>query len=414
MNFFQPGGAQATRRMRLMLGGLTFESFTGIEVVRDLAEICGSFTLRGWEPVRSRAFLGGAASIQDAARAAPGQKAQLLIDDELALIGWVDELRLQSNGEDLQCTIAGRDMAGDLVDCSALPDGPAELHGLTLTEIVTRIAHPFGLRVRAEVDVGARFPRFGVDPGESAMDAIEKACRQRAILCVSDGVGGLVLTRGGRQRGPAPIRLGETPIESEVTLSWRERYSEIIVKGQTEKAAGNRLAAARLVGAASPLTPGDPPPSAAAPVREGAGVIMTGRARDREITRYRPKVVLARTQSGGASVREQADWAVRVQRGRGTILHYTLPDWRAGPERRLWRPNEVVEVDDRYAGLLQDMLVVGVTWLWDDQGARTRLRVAGREAFDLLQEGEERQSMRQRREGRALDGTARPLTPGGS
>jgi prophage tail gpP-like protein len=404
--------APQTRRMRLSLDGQAFESFVTAEVVRDLSEICGSFSLRVWEPVRSRAWLGGEANLADAARASLGHKAELAIDGEVVLIGWVEEIRLEGRGEDLLCTIAGRDLAGDLVDCAAAPDGPAEYSNLTLTEIVTRIARPYGLTVRAEVDVGARFPRFGLDPAESALDAIEKACRQRAMLCVSDGIGGLVLTRGGQQRGPAAIRLGESPTEFETTLSWRERFSEIIVKGQTEKAAGNRRAAARLVTTATPLGSGDAPPSAAAPVRERDGVVMTGRARDAGVTRHRPRVVLAQTQSGGASAQEQADWAVRVQRGRSTLPGYTVPDWRAGEGRKLWRPNEIVEVDDRYADLAQDMLVVGVTWLWDDQGARTRLRVAGRDAFDVLREGEERQAQRARTPARALDGTARPLGSG--
>ena len=388
--------APQTRRMRLSLDGAAFNSFVTAEVVRDLSEISASFTLRVWEPVRSRAWLGGQSNLADAARAALGHKAELSIDGEVALIGWVEEIRLEGRGEDLVCTISGRDLAGDLVDCAAAPDGPAEFSNLTLTEIVTRIARPYGLTVRAEVDVGARFPRFGLDPAESAMDAIEKACRQRAILCVSDGIGGLVLTRGGQQRGPAAIRLGESATEFETTLSWRERFSQIIVKGQTEKAAGNRRAAAALITTSLPEDSDPPPPPAgqAPGVRERAGVVMTGRARDTEITRHRPKVVLAQTQSGGASAQEQADWAVRVQRGRGTMPSYTVMDWRAGEGRKLWRPNELVEVKDPYAELEQDMLVVGVTWTWDDQGARTKLRVAGRDAFDVLRDGEDREARR--------------------
>lgn len=412
MSFTALAPTLPTRRLRLTLDGVAFDSFVTAEVVRDLSEICGSFTLRAWEPARSRAFLGGQSNLADTARAALGHKAELSIDGEVALIGWVEEIRLEGRGEDLLCTISGRDLAGDLVDCAAAPDGPAEFSNLTLTEIVARIARPYGLTVRAEVDVGARFPRFGLDPSDSALDAIEKACRQRAILCVSDGVGGLVLTRGGQQRGPAAIRLGEGPTEFETVLSWRERFSEIIVKGQTEKAAGNRRAAARLVTSATPIGSGDAAPAASAPVRERDGVVMTGRARDAGVTRHRPKVVLAQTQSGGASVQEQADWAVRVQRGRSTLPAYTLPDWRAGEGRRLWRPNELVEVKDPYAELEAEMLVVGVTWLWDDQGARTKLRVAGRDAFDVLREGEERRSQRASAPARPLDGTARPLGSG--
>lgn len=398
-----------TQRVVLTIGSERFTGFTDLEITRDMAELCGSFSLRCWEPKRSRDFLGGISPLATVARAAPGQAASLAIDGETVLVGWIDRVQLSTNGEDLACTIQGRDKACDLVDCAAAPDGPGELLGLTLAEIVARIARPFGLGVRAEVDMGARFPRFGFDPAETAAEAISKACAQRAVLCVSDGVGGLVLTRGGQQRGPAPIRLGETVVESDVTLDWERRFSEVIVKGQTEKAAGNRRQAAAVDATAAPLS-APPPAPLPAPPPERAGVIMTGRARDQAITRYRPRVVLAETQSGGASVQQQADWAVRVQRGKSTLLEYMVTDWRAGEGRALWRPNELVEVDDRFADILEEMLVVGVTYLFGDQGSRTRLRLAGRSAFDLLAEGADRQSARERRQARGLDSTAGRLT----
>jgi len=399
----------ATDRVVLKIDGGRFGTFTDLEITRDMAELCGSFSLRCLEPKRVRDFLGGSPLSMAATGVAPGHAASLAIDGEEVLAGWIDRVQLSTNGEDLACTIQGRDKACDLVDCAALPDGPAELLGLTLTEIVARIGQPFGLKVRAEVDVGARFPRFGIDPGETAAEAIRKACAQRAVLCVSDGIGGLVLTRGGRQRGPAPIRLGESVVESDVTLDWEQRFGEVIVRGQTEKAAGNRRQAAALDASAAPLS-GSPPAPLPAPAGERAGVLMTGRARDQAITRFRPRVVLAQTQSGGASVQQQAEWAVRVQRGRATVLEYTVTDWRAGEGRALWRPNELVLVDDRLADVLEDMLVVGVTYLFGDQGSRTRLRLAGRSAFDLVEEGSDRQSTRARGPGRALDGSAGRLT----
>ena len=401
-----------TRRVSLRLGEASFASFMQVEIVRDLAELAGSFSLRCYEPKRSRDFLGGVAAIADAAGAAPGQSATLSLDGETVMVGWVDRIRLGTRGEDLSCEVHGRDKAGDLVDCAALPGGPAELIGLRLRAIVERIAAPFGLKVRSDVEDGAPFARFGIDPGETAAEAIAKACRQRAVLCVSDGVGGLVLTRGGKQRGAGALRLGEGILESDVTLDWEQRFSEVIVKGQTEKAAGNRQATARLDTSVPPITIDPPaPPAASAPGRrERAGVLMTGRARDEEITRYRPRVVMAGAQSGGASVQEQADWAVRVQRGKSTLFEYTVPDWRTGTTRVLWRPNELVPVDDRFAGVFAEMLVVGVTYLYDEQGARTRLRIAGRSAFDLVAEGEERGSVRQRLPAPGRDAVASPLT----
>jgi prophage tail gpP-like protein len=190
-----------------VVGGTVFASFTEVEIARDLAEFCGSFAVTAWAPARSRAFLGGASNLRDLADAAVGQQARLEIDGEVALVGWVEDLDAETAGEDLVFRIAGRDRAGDLVDCAAAPDGPGEYRDLTLTEIVARIAQPFGLSVRAEVDVGPRFARFGIEPDELAYAAISKACRQRAILCVSDGVGGLVLTRSGNARAPDALRM---------------------------------------------------------------------------------------------------------------------------------------------------------------------------------------------------------------
>lgn len=403
----------ATSRVVLALDDIRLDAFTQVEIVRDLADISGSFRVEAFDPTRTAAALPFVEEYRSG-RLAPGQPAEISIDGETVLIGWVDDIRLDLSGDRIGCTIQGRDVTGDLVDCAALPDGPAEYRNLTLTELVAAIAAPFGIGVYAAVDVGARFPRFAIDVGEPAMSAIEKACRQRAILAVSDGVGGLVLTRGGSDPAPAPIRVTDGVVAATATLSWRERFSTTVVKGQTERAAGFRTAAPTITEALTFGGPTPPAPVAVQVVREEAGVLMTGRSDDAEITRYRPRVILARTQSGGASVQEQADWATRIARGRGTQLEYTLPDWRAGRDRRLWRPNEVALVDDPYADQLGEMLVVGVVYEWGERGALTRLRLAGREAFDVLAEGDDRASQRERRRGKAqdgtLDGTARELT----
>lgn len=52
--------------------------------------------------------------------------------------------------------------------------------------------------------LGAAFPVFGVNIEETALIAIERAARQRALLVVSDGVGGLLLTKGKGGATPRP------------------------------------------------------------------------------------------------------------------------------------------------------------------------------------------------------------------
>ena len=65
------------------------------------------------------------------------------------------------------------------------------------------------------------------------------------------------------------------------------------------------------------------PPTAAPAAPKGtasAGIVMTGHARDPEITRWRPFVKLTKTQSGMSTLQEQAEWQVRVLRGEGDLL----------------------------------------------------------------------------------------------
>lgn len=410
--------SKATRRVSLAVGGEVFDAWTRVEIVRDLTEISGSFTLEYHDAARARRAL---PALDGIARAVaqdlrPGPEAKLSIDGEAVLLGWIDDVVLEISGDSLRATITGRDRTGDLVDCAAAPDGPAEYRNLTLTEIATRLCAPFGIPVRAEVDVGARFPRFSIDAAETVMSALEKAARQRAVLVVSDGIGGLVLTRGGNRRGPEALRLPGNVMASAATLSWRDRFRDYIVKGQTERAGGNRAAAAPL-SVATPLTPGPTPPPPA-PTPERAGIIMTGRARDEAVTRYRPKVASSKTQSGGVSVREQAEWMMRTARAKSEQVKHTLPDWRAGDAAALWRTNEVVLVKDAYAGLNGDMLISGVTFSYgEDTGHRTVLALTGPEAFDVLRDADEdgnRARGRARAPAARGDSVARPLAAGTS
>lgn len=393
-------------RLTLEIGGRAFRDFVKIGITRSLEEIAGSFDLDLYDAGRAAAAQPQRTAREVAEAVRQGQPCTVKIDGEAVLIGHIDEAKISWTGDAMRFGFTGRDRTGDLVDCAAAPDGPAEYRGLTLTEIATRICRPFGITVRADTDVGAPIPVFSLDASETALSAIEKAARQRGVLLVSDGVGGLVLTRGGASRGPAPLRVPGNVQQATATFSWRERFRDTIVKGQTRAAGGNRAQD----GVANDLTAATPPATAATrpAVRERAGVVMTGRARDEAVTRHRPTVQLAKTQSGGASVQMQAEWRMRVARAKSETLSYRVLDWRAGDPARLWRPNELVAVTDPVAGVSGDMLVASVTYGLGADGADTLLELVGPEAYDL-EPIEPRERGRQARRG-GLDSTAGDLT----
>lgn len=134
---------------------------------------------------------------------------------------------------------------------------------------------------------------------------------------------------------------------------------------------------------------------------------MTGRATDPAVTRYRPTVLMSKTQSGGASVQQQADWKMRTARAKSENIRATVSDWRAGEDRRLWRINERAMVDDPLSGASAELLIASLTWKWGKEGAQTELKLCGCDAFDeLMEAGSGARATGPRR----LDGTASELT----
>ena len=407
-----------TSRVTLEVAGRTFGPWTDLEIVRDLTEISGSFQMSYYDEVRAdRAMRAGMRRWRAQAAAlvqlTPGQKVRVKIDGELVLVGWIDAVELDDRPDSIGAMVRGRDVTGDLVDCAATVEGPAEFRRITLAEVARRICRPFGIGVRSDIGEGRTFEKFSIDVAETAMAAIEKATRQAAVLLTSDGVGNLVLTKSGAGRGPEPLRRGGNIHQARVKFDWSQRFSVYIYKSQQQNSGGTPA----LGHAATPLI-GGLNPAPAAPAAAAAQIVRTGRATDAEVTRYRPRVRLVRTESAGASAQEQADWLMRVARGQSEGLTYTVPDWRGGAGSivrnpsdprgggRLWRPNELVALIDPYAGIDRDMLIAGVTYRYGPGGSTTEIRVVGPEAFDRVQED----ARRQRRQRSVQDNTQ----PGGS
>jgi prophage tail gpP-like protein len=169
----------------------------------------------------------------------------------------------------------------------------------------------------------------------------------------------------------------------------RERFSDYFVKAQAEKNGGRRGARPGLSANDAPrVTAADAPGPVDGRPAEGGGALVMGHARDTEITRWRPFVAASRTQASSVDAQTQAEWHKRTRRGKGETLNHVVEDYRSGG--RLWRPNELADATDRWARIARDMLVAGVVYTYGAEGVRTRLKLTGPEAYDLLPEDERR------------------------
>lgn len=307
----------------------------------------------------------------------PGAPFILELDGEDVMRGHLDEVVTETEADDCVSFVTGRCPVGDLVDCAAQPEGPFEFRAITLAEAAQRLARPLGIsEVLLEVDVGAPFPRFAINPGETAFDCLERAARQRGILVTGDGLGRLVLTRAGAAgSGAGRIVMGKNVLAARAVFNWQERHSDVFVAGASEGGSvGDAIYATAPGGTEFTLIEGQPGRGA-----RGA----KARARDTKVQRYRPKLILAEGAAGPAALQVRADWEVRVAAGRSAELTYTLPGWR-GASGAIWKPNTIVRVEDRRLDIDREMLISAVKLILDGQrGSRSELTLVPPDAFDL-------------------------------
>lgn len=334
-------------RAELYVGGAIYGGWKRVTVSRSIEQIAGGFELEVTERWPGQ-------SVSRPIR--PGEKCRLALDGETVITGYVDDSEPEFSSQTHSLAVRGRDATGYLVDCSAIYK-TGQFVNATLDRIARDLCAPFGIKVKVETDIGAALPSFNIEESETVFECIERAARMKAVLLVSDGEGNLVITRAGSRRGATALVEGENILAGRGQFSWKDRYSVYTVKGQ-ERGSDEFYAEH----AASP----------------------SATVRDDAITNYRPLIVLPGSHGAGATLRDRAEWERNVRMGRGNRGSITVQGWRDG-SGALWQPNTLVTVTSPMLWLnAAEMLIVGCAYTLDENGTRTVLSIARREAFDLV------------------------------
>lgn len=392
----------------LRIDGVVYDRWNSAECERNLKDFSGSYDFSMRDVFQSNGTF-QYASTGPLLKIKLGLKIEVLVDGEVQLVGFLEGLERDIDDSRAEIRISGRDKTGDLVDCAALDDGPAEFKNVKLEEAVKRIAAPYGLTVRTEVDTGEPFARYGLDLSETAFSAIEKGTRGRHVLVLSDGVGGIVITRTGKTRAPADLVMPGNVIHSRMKLGHTNRHSKHTVHGQGEKA-GKSRSGKPLDSTAEPLSAGDRHDGdGSATAMERKGTAAKGIAVDDEIKRHRPIVHLARTKADKTAATDEADGRMRKSRAESEELMHTVKGFGVGG--KLWRVNQMASVSDDFQDLYRDLLITRVKNRQDEGGGKTEMTLMSPEAFDKLPVGKRRTNAKGKGKKKSgpLDGTAKGL-----
>lgn len=261
-----------------------------------------------------------------------GSAVQVLINGNVVLTGYVDVHEPSLSATDHTVSIGGRSKTGDLVDCSVVSSDGYAWVGKTAAEIATDICLPFGIAVTSEVDLPT-VPRFQVEVGTTAWDAIQQVAEKAGALIVPLKEGGLHFARTSTDALPFEL---SCPQGITVRHDHTVRFSDWIVTGQKHGYDGDAIASAQ----------------------------TSGEVQDAAITRYRPVIVQADGETEGVTALTSAEWRKSRSIGESLSATITLPTFE-NPDGDIWWPNQLVRVRSDPVGIDRELLISSVRYFFD-------------------------------------------------
>lgn len=327
----------------LIVGGVRYAGWKSVRVTRSIESLAGSFALDvsdRWGP-------------GDPWPIAEEDPCRVEIDGRVVLDGYVDKRDLSASDTDRTLSYSGRDRAAAMVDCSAeLPKWTYK--SVTLADFVRTLAKPFGVGVTVQGGLTLpKIPKITISPGDTAYEAAKRAAADDGALLVSDGAGGIRITRSGTGWATALIE-GDNIRSASVSYDGSERYHRYVIMTQ---AAGTDEAA------------GDATRTLASAIDEGV--------------RRTDRVLVIRPDKGYsvADARRRADWEARVRAAKAETVTVTVQGWTQ-PDGDLWPVNALARVQaPRLIGVNGDLLISQIEHSISSSGQITQLQLVRPDAF---------------------------------
>lgn len=325
--------------LTLMIGGTTYEGWESVHVELSMENLSGSFALQLTDKE------GGTATAIK-----PNDPCVVLINGQVVITGYVDKVTPSFDATSHKIMVTGRDKAGDLVDSSVV-NGTGQYKNKTIDQIVKDVASPFGVNVTNNVD-SKTLETFNIDQGATAFETIQKLAKRGNFLAVSDGKGGVLLTREATEMMGTSLIEGQNILAANCDYDASKKHSEYIVKGQKQGKDNDTIKT----------------------ITQNKASVT-----NEYVNRYRPLLIIHDGQADQSAVKERAQWEAKIRASKATKAEITVQGWDSGGG--LWGINRLVQVQSNWLGINDVMLITNVSFTLDENGELAKITLASQGAY---------------------------------
>jgi len=334
-------------KVEAKINGQIYGGWKECDVRRSLKSLSGSFDL---------AITDRWSAHQKSWPIKRGDEAQILVNGEPVVTGFVDMVKLSVSATDKSIAISGRDKTCDMVD-SSVDLNKSQFINISLPTIATQIAKQFGIKVIAQVAALGVIEVASLQTGESAFEFLEKLARKKGVLLTTDGLGNLLITRPGHDRATTALVLGQNLLTIDRIDDGIDRFSVYKVKGQG--------LGAQIQNQTNP----------------DQDFFVMGTAKDAGVLRYRPKIMLCETGATTKEAMTRAQWEAKSRAAKGEPVSATVQGW-VQSDGKLWQPNQIVKVVAPWLNLNEERLISEVSYhLSSSSGSIATLSLDRKDAF---------------------------------
>lgn len=345
----------------LQTNGGRMSNWTDAEIVRSLDAISGSFRLTI------------VADKLDPLPVSAGDQCTVAVNGTTILTGYIDVVEVSYSASSHMITVMGRDKTADIVDSHC--DNVLEFKApISMEEVCKRTLAAAGLSGIQVINTVKGLKPFTKDElvsgkiGEKCFDFMDKYALKRQVVLTTDGKGSLVIARASDSKEGYVLKNViadnfNTIKEAHVTYDHTERYNKYIFVTQANHSAD--------------------PKSTEKPSKT---THRRSQAIDDEIRPSRQYVAIDEGSAKEATIKDRATWEKNLRKAKS--FKYSCTHVAHSPyshDGAPYKPNSLVTVEDEWAGVSADLLIVTVTIrLSVFDGSTTELELLPREAFELL------------------------------